>query len=74
MSRSTPIFALGLAFVFAGLALVAFTLRKPAAAPDAPPPRKSDLRALALEQRNTQKMRIAGGVIAAFGAALVLIS
>jgi uncharacterized protein YjeT (DUF2065 family) len=74
MSRSTPIFALGLVFVFAGLAFVAFTLRKAAAAPGAPAPRKSDLRALAVEQKNTQKMRIAGGVLAAFGAALVLIS
>ena len=74
MSRSTPIFALGLVFVLAGLAFVAFTLRKPAAAPGAPAPRKSDLRALAVEQKNTLKMRIAGGVIAAFGAALVLIS
>jgi hypothetical protein len=53
---------------------VAFTLRKPAAAPGAPAPRKSDLRALAIEQKNTLKLRIAGGVIAAFGAALVLIS
>ena len=74
MSRSTPIFALGLVFLFAGLAFVAFTLRKPAPAPGAPAPRKSDLRALAVEQKNTQKMRIAGGVLAAFGAALVLIS
>lgn len=75
MSRSTPIFALGLVFVFAGLAFVAFTLRKPAAAaPGAPAPRKSDQRSLAIAQKNTVKMRIAGGVIAAFGAALVLIS
>lgn len=74
MTRSTPIFALGLSFVFAGIALAASTLRKKAAAPDAPPPRKSDLRHLAVEQQVNVKLRIAGAVLAAFGAALVLIS
>ena len=74
MSRSTPLLALGLVFVFSGIALFAFAMRMQKAAPGTPPPRKSDQRNLAIEAKNNVKMRIAGGVLAAFGAALVLIS
>ena len=74
MSRSTPILALGIVFALSGLALFAFAMRKKDEAPSAKPVRKSDLRDIEIEQKNNVKMRIAGGILAAFGAVLVLIS
>jgi uncharacterized protein YjeT (DUF2065 family) len=74
MSRSVPILALGLVFAFSGIALFAFTMRQREKLDGTAPKRKSDERDLAVERQNNAKMRIAGGVLAGFGAALVVVS
>ncbi len=74
MSRATPILALGLVFVFAGIALFAFALRQKNKAAGAAPKRKSDERAHGIEKKNIAKMSLAGGILAGFGALLVLVS
>lgn len=74
MSRSVPILALGIVFAVAGIALFAFTMRQREKLEATEPKRKSDARDLEVEKKNNAKMRIAAGVIAVFGAALVLIS
>jgi hypothetical protein len=74
MSRATPILALGLMFLLGGIALFAFAMRLKDKADATVPKRKSDERALAVEKRNNSKMRLAGGILAGFGAALVVVS
>ena len=76
MNRSTPILALGLVFVLGGIALLAFALRqkKAAASASAAPKRKSDERALAIDQKNNAKMSLGGGILAGFGALLMALS
>ncbi len=74
MSRSTPVLALGLVFLIGGIALFVFALRLQKVAETAKAPRKSDLRDLAIEKQNNVKMRIAGGVLAAFGAILAILA
>lgn len=72
MDRSVPILALGLVFALGGIALFAFAMRQKDAA--VAPKRKSEQRDFAIEQQNNVKMRIAGAVLAVFGAALVILS
>ena len=74
MSRATPILALGLMFFFCGLALFGFAQRMKDKTEATTPKRKSDERTLAIEKQNYAKMRIAGGVLAGFGGALVAVS
>jgi hypothetical protein len=74
MSRSVPLLALGIVFALAGIALFAFTMRQREKLANTAPKKKSDERTLAIERQNNVKLGIAGGVIAAFGAALVFIS
>jgi len=74
MSRSTPIFALGLAFFFGGIALVVFAQRLKAAAAKTPPKRKSDERAHAIDRQNNAKMALGGGILAGFGVLLAALS
>ena len=74
MSRATPILALGIVFFVAGIALFGFAQRLKDKTEATTPKRKSDERTLAIEKQNYAKMRIAGGVIAGFGAALVAVS
>ena len=74
MSRSTPILALGLAFLFGGIALLVFALRLKAAAANTAPKRKSDERALAIDKKNNAKLSLGGGILAGFGALLVAVS
>lgn len=74
MNRSTPLLVLGAFFIAMGVGFFVFTLR--AAPPVAPAaaPKKSELRELEARRTETSKMRIAGAVLTAFGAVLVLIS
>ena len=74
MSRSTPILALGIVFLLGGVALFAFALRQKDTLESAKAPRKSDLRHLEIEKKNNVKLRIAGGVLAAFGAILAVLA
>ncbi|MCX6955812.1 MAG: hypothetical protein NTV51_27015 [Verrucomicrobia bacterium] len=74
MSRATPILALGLVFLIGGIALFAFAMRQKDAAEGAKAPRKSDLRNLEIEKKNNVKLRIAGGVLAGFGAILAILA
>ncbi|MSU24319.1 MAG: hypothetical protein EXS32_10910 [Opitutus sp.] len=70
--HSAPIFALGVFFALAGVALFALTMRKPKSAPEAP--KKSELRDLAIDHKNTVKQRLAGAILTVFGAVIMLIS
>jgi hypothetical protein len=63
---------LGIGFVLMGAALFALTLRKKKSAP-ANPNKTQQREAAALVEEN-KKMRIAAGVIAAFGVVLLLLS
>ena len=63
---------LGIGFVLMGAGLYALTLRKPKDAPAVP--NKSQLREQAAMAEETKKMRMGATVIAAFGAALILLS
>jgi Na+-transporting methylmalonyl-CoA/oxaloacetate decarboxylase gamma subunit len=74
MSRSTPIFALGLGFIIGGLALFVFARRLMQAAAKSAPKRKSDERAQAIDQKNNAKLSLGGGILAGFGALLVAVS
>ena len=67
-----PLFALGIVFALAGVALFASTMRKPKPSPVAP--KKSELRDLAIEQKNTVKVRIGGAILTAFGVVIMLVS
>lgn len=70
--QSLPVFGLGLACSLAGVALFALTLRK--SAPTSAPLKKSEQRAQAVEQSNTNKLRVAGAVLTVGGAILMLLS
>lgn len=74
MSRALPLLALGLLFFLGGIALFAFTMRQKDKLAATTPKRKSDERALAVEKRNNVKMRVAGGILAGFGALLLVVS
>jgi hypothetical protein len=74
MSRSTPIFALGLGFVLGGIALFVFARRLMQAAAKSGPKRKSDERAHAIDRKNNAKLSLGGGILAGFGALLVALS
>jgi uncharacterized protein YjeT (DUF2065 family) len=74
MSRATPILALGIVFFLAGIALFGFAQRMKDKAGATTPRRKSDERGLAVEKQNYAKMRIAGGVLALFGAGLAALA
>jgi hypothetical protein len=74
MSRATPILALGIMFLLAGFALFAFAQRLKDKTDATVPKRKSDARVLAVEKQNNSKMRLAGGILAGFGAVLVVVS
>ena len=74
MSRSTPIFALGLGFIIGGIALFIFARRLMQAAAKSAPRRKSDERAHAIDQKNNAKLSLGGGILAGFGALLVALS
>jgi hypothetical protein len=63
---------LGIGFILMGAALFALTLRKPK--PTAAVPNKAQLREQAALAEETRKMRIASGIIAAFGAVLLLLT
>lgn len=67
-----PLLALGLFFVLAGGACLLPTLRAPK--PVSPSPKKAELREQAERQTETNKLRIAAAVFAAFGLLLALIS
>lgn len=77
--RSLPVFGLGIFFALAGLGLFAFTLRRAtAAAAGNKPLKKSELRELeeqkAVQKTEANKLRIAGAVCVAIGAALMVLS
>ena len=72
MHRSVPILALGLFFVIAGAVCLLPTFRAPK--PVSPNPKKTELREQAERATETNKLRIAAAVFAAFGLLLVLIS
>jgi hypothetical protein len=74
MSRATPILALGLMFLVAGIALFVFAQRLKAKAAATTPKRKSDERAHAIDEKNNAKMSLGGGILAGFGALLVAVS
>lgn len=74
MSRATPILALGLVFVIGGIALAGFAQRLKAKTDATAPKRKSDERELAIEKQNNSKLRLGGGILAGFGALLVVVS
>jgi len=74
MSRANPILALGIVFLVGGIALFAFAMRQKDSLEGAKAPRKSDLRNLEIEKKNNVKLRIAGGVLAAFGAGLAILA
>ena len=63
---------LGIGFILMGAALFALTLRKPKPTPAVP--NKAQLREQAVLAEETRKMRIASGIIAAFGAVLLLMT
>ena len=62
---------LGFGFLLMGAALYALTLRKPK---DSTNPTKAQQREQAALMEENRKMRIAAGVIAAFGALLILLT
>ncbi len=74
--HSTPLLAIGLFLAVAGLALFAVTLRRPKleTRPAGQPLKKAELRALEAQRTDTNKMRIAAGVLVAFGAVLLILS
>lgn len=74
MSRATPILALGLVFVIGGIVLAGFAQRLKAKTDATTPKRKSDERELAVEKQNNSKLRLGGGILAGFGALLVVVS
>ncbi len=74
MSRSTPIFALGLGFILGGSALYVFARRLMQAAAKSAPKHKSDERARTIDQKNNTKLSLGGGILAGFGALLVAVS
>ena len=63
---------LGIGFILMGAALFALTLRKPKPTPAVP--NKAQLREQAALAEETRKLRIASGIIAAFGAVLLLLT
>ena len=70
--RALVFTGLGFGFILMGAALYALTLRK--SKPTPPNPNKSQLREQAALAEETKKMRVASGVIAGFGAVLVIFS
>jgi uncharacterized protein YjeT (DUF2065 family) len=72
-ARMVPILALGIVFILGGIAL--FLLARQGKDKQSPTPkRKSDERALAVDRQNNTKMRTAGGILAGFGAVLIVVS
>ena len=63
---------LGIGFILMGAALFALTLRKPKSTPAVP--NKAQLREQAVLAEETRKLRIGSGIIAAFGAVLLLLT
>lgn len=75
--HSLPVFGLGIAVALLGLGMFAVTLRRSSAAAVAPL-KKSQVRALEVEKAaqktEANKLRIAGAVCVAVGAALMVLS
>lgn len=77
--HSLPVFGLGIFFALAGLALFAMTLRGATSpASTGKPLKKSELRQLEarkeVQKTESNKLRIAGAVCVAVGAALMVLS
>lgn len=72
MRRSMPLFALGVVFAVTGAVIIALTLRK--SKPSVAHPNKSQLREQAASRNEANQLRLAGGIIAGLGMALILIS
>ncbi len=70
-----PVFGLGLALALAGIGLFALTLRKATSAElTKPAVKKADLRVQEAQVAEIKKLRIAGAVLVAVGAVLMVIS
>ena len=76
--RNLPVFGIGIFFALAGLGLFAMTLRNATEAAAKKPLKKSEARELeaqkATQRTESNKLRIAGAVCVAVGAALMVIS
>lgn len=69
--HSLPLFGVGVFLAIGGIALFAFTLRKAPASPT--PPKKSELREMAAQQTETNKLRVAAAMLVVAGVLLLTI-